>query len=1096
MLFRVQLITFLFIGFTSVVYAQFYNGTKMDFGKNRVQFSDYLWSHYKYEHFNIYFYEDGKHLADYAARSAQLQLKELEFQFEYQFKGKIQFVIYNTQNQSRESNIGNYPDEDLNPGGFARIIGDKVFLFFDGDHQHFDRQIRNGVAQILLDNIIFGDGTDEFKNEALINFPDWFYNGLTAYLTEKWSVEIEGEVKSHFQSGKFGKFNWLRGREAVLAGRSVWYYIADFYGEEAVSNVLYMSKISRSYSDGILFVLGKSVDNLLQDWEGYFQSRFMLDNQSKTNPEKNNVFKRPYKSRDYQRPKLNKSGSHLALVTHKLSQHKVYVYDIQKKKKKCVLKIGHKIDLPPDHSFPVLAWHPSGDLLTVFFEQKGKMIWMTYNTKTHEKTTSKLFQLEKILEANYASNGKKIALSAVVKGKTDIYILDVLSRFQEQITNDFYDDRDPIFLNQDSKIIFSSNRINDTMRVDGNMNYVYPHNYDLFQYNYSAKKSYKFQYQVLLRLSSTTHANEHSPYSMGLNTYHYLSDQNGVNNLWSGKIDSAVTHVDTTIHYRYFAQVQPMSNYNSNILWHHSNGKDWVRIFRPIDRNRIHISSIVNKPLEVQSTTDFMNFLNSDPVDSTPKIRPMDNVKILTVDSIKNRMIKDPDFLFTDYYIFRDEMDKQFNDSVIEVVKQSSNTAFQPLKINGFPTSDSLAPRAKQRNYELSFRTAEVSLDVDNRFLNPVYQRFSGGASYPMPGMNGFMKYSIIDLLEDHLITGGFRISDFYSHEFFLSYANRKKRLDKQILLYRSTHTDLDDISNVEKNIIYEGVYRLDYPFSIVDRISASISVRYDQRIPLSKNINLLKTPISHQFWPTARVSYVFDNTRSLGVNLLTGLRCKLFTEFYQEVPVVENRMLTFGADIRTYKKIYKSLIWANRFAGGSSIGTQRLMFYMGGVDSWVLPKFNQKLEPSKLMHGNYAFQTLATNMRGFIQNARNGSSFIAVNSEIRWPVLKFLFSRPFSSDFLNNLQCVGFADVGTAWSGSSPFSEDNSLNQQTLVIGEEARTGEIRLKTNKEPIIGGGGFGIRSSIFGYFVRADWAWGIEDGIPQERQFYLSLTADF
>ena len=247
---------------------------------------------------------------------------------------------------------------------------------------------------------------------------------------------------------------------------------------------------------------------------------------------------------------------------------------------------------------------------------------MTYNTKTHEKTTSKLFQLEKILEANYASNGKKIALSAVVKGKTDIYILDVLSRFQEQITNDFYDDRDPIFLNQDSKIIFSSNRINDTMSVDGNMNYVYPHNYDLFQYNYSAKKSYKFQYQVLLRLSSTTHANEHSPYSMGLNTYHYLSDQNGVNNLWSGKIDSAVTHVDTTIHYRYFAQVQPMSNYNSNILWHHSNGKDWVRIFRPIDRNRIHISSIVNKPLEVQSTTDFMNFLNSDLLTQPQRFAP------------------------------------------------------------------------------------------------------------------------------------------------------------------------------------------------------------------------------------------------------------------------------------------------------------------------------------------------------------------------------------------------------------------------------------------------------------------------------------------
>ena len=111
---------------------QFYNGSQVDFGKNRVQFNDYLWSHYKYEQFNIYFYEEGKNIADYLARSAHLQLSSLEAQFEHRLKRKIQFVIYNTQNQSRESNIGNYPDENLNPGGFARILGNKVFVYFDG----------------------------------------------------------------------------------------------------------------------------------------------------------------------------------------------------------------------------------------------------------------------------------------------------------------------------------------------------------------------------------------------------------------------------------------------------------------------------------------------------------------------------------------------------------------------------------------------------------------------------------------------------------------------------------------------------------------------------------------------------------------------------------------------------------------------------------------------------------------------------------------------------------------------------------------------------------------------------------------------------
>jgi hypothetical protein len=251
----------------------------MEFGKNRIQYTGYLWSHYKYEQFNIYFYEEGKNLADYAARSAHLQLKSLERQFEHQLKSKIQFVIYNTQNQSRESNIGNYPDESLNPGGFARTLGSKVFLYFDGDHKSFDKQIRSGVAKVLLDEIIYGeDFSDELKNEALINFPTWFQEGLISYLSEKWSVETESKIKAYMKSDKFNNFSWLKGEEAVYAGHAIWYYIADVYGETTVADVLYMSKINRNSSDGILFILGKSNDNLISDLEEYFKSRFLNDN--------------------------------------------------------------------------------------------------------------------------------------------------------------------------------------------------------------------------------------------------------------------------------------------------------------------------------------------------------------------------------------------------------------------------------------------------------------------------------------------------------------------------------------------------------------------------------------------------------------------------------------------------------------------------------------------------------------------------------------------------------------------------------------------------------------------------------------------------
>lgn len=1093
-------IILLVLFFSAKCFAQFYNGMDVEFGKNRVQYSGYLWSHYKYEQFNIYFYEEGKNIADYTARSAHLQIKEIEQFFEFQLNRKIQFVIYNTQNQSRESNIGNYPDEELNPGGFARIQGSKVFLYFDGDHSNLDRQIRSGVAQIILDEILYGDGlTDELRNEAFINFPDWYYFGLVSYLTEKWSVNIEGKVKSYFNSGKFGKFNWLKGDEAMYAGHSVWYYIADTYGEEAVSNVLYMSKINRNYADGALFILGTSINSLILDWENYFKSRFILDNKVLEEIDSNNVGKRlPNKNKVYQRLMVNAKSNFVAFTTNQSSQQKVYIVDLKNQKRKCVLKLGHRIDVLPDYSFPVIAWSPTADVLNMFYEYKGEMIWRTFDVNSQEKTKSKLFQFEKILEANFSPDGKKIVLSAVVNGITDIYVLDVNSRSQEQITRDFYDDRFPVFLNGSDKILFASNRQNDTMQIGGERNLVYKHTMDLFAYDYKNKESFKFSPQVLLRLTKSDYVNETMPIALGNNTFQFLSDANGIVNQWEGRIDSVVAFIDTSIHYRYKVNSYPVSNYNSNILWHSTNGKTVTKIFKGGNKNTLSIQPLLREEKKLSQTVfskqiselkDSLTHLGFESIDEN-------EVKVLTVDSVKERMKRDPDFVYTDFYIFRDEMDKSFSDSVVEVLDKESNTTFKPLIVDGFPWSDSLALKVKQRNYELAFRTAEVSLDLDNRFLNPQYQRYSGGATFPMPGMNGFMKYAVTDLLEDYLITGGFRIADFYSNEVFFSVFDRKKRLDKQYLVYRGTHTDLESNTNFTKNITYEGIYRLHYPFSIVDRLTATFSVRYDQFIPLSRDISLLETPLKHEFWPNMRLDYTFDNTKSLGKNLYAGMRCKVFSEYYQEAPEFGNRMFTYGADFRQYTKIYKSLIWANRVAGSSSLGSQRLMYFMGGVDSWTVPRFNSDLAPSKLNNGNYAFQSLATNMRGFVQNGRNGNSFIAINSEIRFPVVKFIFAKPFSSDFLNDLQLIGFGDVGTAWSGVSPFSPDNSLNQQTIPIGGEARTGEILLRTKKEPIIGGYGAGLRSSVFGYFVRADWAWGVEDGVVQGRRFYLSLTTDF
>ena len=193
---------------------------------------------------------------------------------------------------------------------------------------------------------------------------------------------------------------------------------------------------------------------------------------------------------------------------------------------------------------------------------------------------------------------------------------------------------------------------------------------------------------------------------------------------------------------------------------------------------------------------------------------------------------------------------------------------------------------------------------------------------------------------------------------------------------------------------------------------------------------------------------------------------------------------------IRKYIVIHRNLIWANRFAAGVSFGPQKLIYIMGGTDN----AFNPKFEPTTpfATENNYIFQTLVTNMRGFYQNVRNGDKFAVINTELRWPIFSYFARNPIRSDFIKNFQIIGFTDVGTAWNGPSPYSEENVINTRTITRGDL----QVVLDSQKEPIVAGVGFGLRSRLFGYFIRADWAWGIEDGIVLPREFYISLATDF
>ena len=99
--------------YPSTTQAQFSRGTQMTFGKNRVQYNDFLWTFYRFKNFDTYYYLGGQELAIYAGRTADQEIEEIEKLYDYKISGRFQFLIYNKLSDFKQSNLGLEGDEKV-----------------------------------------------------------------------------------------------------------------------------------------------------------------------------------------------------------------------------------------------------------------------------------------------------------------------------------------------------------------------------------------------------------------------------------------------------------------------------------------------------------------------------------------------------------------------------------------------------------------------------------------------------------------------------------------------------------------------------------------------------------------------------------------------------------------------------------------------------------------------------------------------------------------------------------------------------------------------------------------------------------------------
>jgi Tol biopolymer transport system component len=1054
-------------------YSQF-TFNQFTFGKNRIQYKDFDWQYISSPNFDVFFYKDGEKSARLTAQFAEDDFAKITDFVGFAPYSKIKIFVYNSITDLQQSNIG-VNRQNFSYGGQTNFTKSQVEIAFTGTKQTYKEELRRNVAEMLIYEMMYGGNLrDILQSSYLLSLPEWFISGAAEYIAKGWNITLDNYMHDALLNRKMKRLENMEGIEATLVGQSIWNYIVEKYGKPNVANILNLTRIVRNEESSIQNTLGISYLRFMTLWKSFYLEQGKALTETHTFPEKSNLMKANDQNFAYNKLRFSPNGELLAFSENDKGRYKVKVRNLSTGEEKTVMKGGYEvINQDVDYDIPVIAWRDNNTLV-VIDEQEGKETNLLFlNLETKDVSPVYFNYFTHIKDMDISDDGGVIVLSATKDGQSDIYTFDIESKKMTNLTKDIFDDLNPAFLKKSKSIVFSSNRLTDTL---SNKKYALNDLSDRFNiFIYNPKQA------SLLQRVSNTLSNDIMPIAIDDKTLLFNSDQRGIFQLFRYDLKEEVSTQITN-----YTQSVLGYDYKSNRLIINllNEGTQNLYLLNGFD---INVSKFTTKTMRQQlidvrrlnaikskaqqQKIDDLNSIEKDDEEddnnTSKTLTPADTTK-------KDNSINTDDYQFDTFNkpTKKKKLLKNYNPSA-NVETESKD--LEKIKIEGaFP-------------YESKF-------GVDNTIFAIVID--------PLRGPGFVFQGSMTDVLENHKFNAGiFALTSLRGGNYFLEYEYLKKRFDYRVRYDRQI-LSLTPSFFTQRYVLNKVQASASYPLNITTRFTGGVFVANttgtvtSDIIPAVQRVN--DRAVSYSGF---NLEFVYDNSVNTGLNVMKGFRLQARYENYFSMSQSGRSFYNLSLDGRFYRPIGKALILAARATYGQFGGSAPKTYRLGGMNNWVFaqsdpvqtnnPLYVDPNEPSKDL-SDLLFTQYIGSMRGFNWNKLSGNNFVLFNAELRMPLLKYFYKSSITSNFFRNLQFVVFTDVGAAWTGISPFNRENSLN--TIEINRPPFV--ARVSNFKNPFLIGYGAGIRTLLLGYYAKFDVAWGFEDEAVRPATFYFTLGYDF
>ncbi|MDY6914700.1 MAG: hypothetical protein SVM86_00070, partial [Candidatus Cloacimonadota bacterium] len=462
------------------------------FGKNKVQSNTLNWDHIATMHFDIYFPRGNDEFGKYVALSAEEAYYYLKADFKTPISNRIPIIFYKSQKEFGTTNIIQ-PVLTEGVGGFTESLHNRVVMPFNGSYRKMEQTLIHELTHAYV-NELSGSAFSMFQSSSL---PFWFSEGLPEFE----SVGNEDTYNNMFiidlvLNQRLPDLQNIGGYYAYRMGESFITYIAQEYDRDTVMELFYALRFTRSYDASFKKVFGLEAEKVQRNWKNHLKKEyFPLITK----------FELPYEKFS-QKTFHEKDGSSYNYAPVFVPNREEFLYFSDKKLRNSIWK---KSLLNPQKKSELIVEGESTGKFEEFHFQRNNISWLpdgenfafiaktavgdkiyVYNLKNKEIITEYyLPEFDAIYEIDFSSDGEKIVFSGQKDLASDIFIYNIKTEEIEQITNDKYADQQPVWSEDDSKIVFASernaNRITSREHIFGTLSY------DIYYYDLKQKSFFE-----------------------------------------------------------------------------------------------------------------------------------------------------------------------------------------------------------------------------------------------------------------------------------------------------------------------------------------------------------------------------------------------------------------------------------------------------------------------------------------------------------------------------------------------------------------------------------------------------------------------------